>query len=337
MCRNAVHRVRRVAAALRALTRLRSETTRAATESTQSGWVNGRFTAMGIVAAMTDITIETITTGLAFPECPRWREGRLWFSDIYRGVVLRLDPATGEVERVVEVPGQAGGLGFLPDGRLLVASVQERKVYRLEDDGTLTVHADLHGIAPWHLNDMAVDASGRAYVGNYGDDSAPPAPPFPADLAMVEPDGTAHVVATEMLFANGMVITPDGATLIVAETRASPGRLTAFTIEADGSLVNRRTLVEFDDAAVLPDGIALDAEGSVWVASPFNQEVIRVTAAGEVAERIAVPHPYAVALGGEDGRDLFVCTADTWVPEDAIRIGGGAIRRLRVQVPGAGF
>ncbi|MDH6680304.1 sugar lactone lactonase YvrE [Rhodococcus sp. LBL1] len=287
---------------------------------------------------MTDITIETIASGLAFPECPRWREGRLWFSDIYRGVVLRLDPTTGDVEQVVEVPGEPAGLGFLPDGRLLVASVQDRKIYVLDDAGTLAPHADLHAIASWHLNDMAVDdRTGRAYVGNYGDDSAPPAPPFPADLAMVEPDGTAHVVAEQMLFANGMAITPDGSTLIVAETRATPGRLSVFTIEADGSLVNRRALIEFDDPRVMPDGIALDAEGGVWVASPFSQEVIRVSAGGEITERIAVPHPYAVALGGADGRDLFVCTADTWVPEDALRIGGGAIRRLRVAVPGPGF
>jgi len=287
---------------------------------------------------MTDITIETIASGLAFPECPRWREGRLWFSDIYRGVVLRLDPATGDLEQVVEVPGEPAGLGFLPDGRLLVASVQERRIYALDDAGTLTPHADLHAIASWHLNDMAVDGTtGRAYIGNYGDDSAPPAPPFPADLAMVEPDGTAHVVAEQMLFANGMAITPDGATLIVAETRATPGRLSAFTIETDGSLVNRRVLVEFDDPHVMPDGIALDAEGGVWVASPFSQEVIRVSAGGEITARIAVPHPYAVALGGADGRDLFVCTADTWVPEEALRIGGGAIRRLRVAVPGPGF
>ncbi|QBJ96655.1 gluconolaconase [Rhodococcus sp. ABRD24] len=286
---------------------------------------------------MTDITIDTIATGLAFPECPRWRAGRLWFSDIYRGVVLRLDPATGDLERIVEVPGQPAGLGFLPDGDLIVASVEERKIYRLGSDGTLRLHADLHGIATWHLNDMTVDGTGRAYVGNYGDASAPPEPPLPADLAMVEPDGTAHVVATEMWFANGMVTTPDGSTLIVAETRATPARLSAFTIEQDGSLVNRRVLIEFDDPRIMPDGIALDAAGSVWVASPFSEEVIRVSADGEMLDRLPVPHPYAVALGGDDGRDLFVCTADTWVPEDAIRIGGGAIRRIHVAVPGVGF
>lgn len=286
---------------------------------------------------MRDLTLDTLATGLAFPECPRWRDGHLWFSDIYRGVVLRLDPATGDVEHVVEVPGQPAGLGFLPDGDLLVASVEERRIYRLGSDGTLRPHANLSGIATWHLNDMTVDRHGRTYIGNYGDASAPPEPPFPADLAMVEADGTAHIVATEMMFANGMAITPDGSTLIVAETRATPARLSAFTIEADGSLVNRRALVEFDDPRVMPDGIALDAEGSVWVASPFSEEVIRVGADGAILDRVSVPHPYAVALGGADGRDLFVCTADTWVPEEALRLGGGAIRRMRVAVPGAGL
>ncbi|WP_305093367.1 SMP-30/gluconolactonase/LRE family protein [Prescottella sp. R16] len=284
---------------------------------------------------MTDTAVETILSDLVFPECPRWHDGRLWFSDIHSGLVLRLDPATGDVEQVAEVPGNPAGLGFLPDGRLLVASVHERKLYRVEDDGSLAVHADLHAIASWHLNDMTVDARGRAYVGNYGDDSAPPAPPRPADLAMVEPDGSAHVVAEQMLFANGMAITPDGSTLVVAETRATPGRLSTFRIEADGSLVDRRVLVAFDDPAVLPDGIAMDAESGVWVASPFNDLVLRVDAAGVVTDRIAVPHPYAVALGGVDGRDLFVCTADTWVPDEALRLRGGAIRRVRVTVPAA--
>ncbi|WP_137722783.1 SMP-30/gluconolactonase/LRE family protein [Prescottella subtropica] len=284
---------------------------------------------------MTDTTVETIVSGLAFPECPRWHGGRLWFSDVYRGLVLRLDPATGDVEQVVEVPGHPAGLGFLPDGRLLVASGQERKLYRLEDDGSSTVHADLHAIASWHLNDMTVDHRGRAYVGNYGDDSAPPTPPRPADLAMVEPDGTAHVVAEQMLFANGMAITPDGSTLIVAETRSTPGRLSAFRIESDGSLVDRRVFATFDDPHVMPDGIAVDAESGVWVASPFSGEVIRVDAGGTVTDRIAVPYPYAVALGGPDGRDLFVCTADTWMPDEALRLRSGAIRRVRVTIPAA--
>lgn len=286
---------------------------------------------------MTDITLETVAAGLAFPECPRWHDGRLWFSDVFAGEVLRLDPATGVVERVAQLPGQSGGLGFLPDGTPIVASVEERKLYRIGADGTLSLHADLHGTASWHLNDLTVDARGRAYVGNYGDDSNMPDPAFPADLAMVEADGTVHVVATEMLFANGMAVTPDGSTLVVAETRATPGRLSTFTIEPDGSLVDRRFLIEFDDPRILPDGIALDADGAVWVASPASGEVIRVTADGAIADRVPVPTPFGLALGGADGRDLFVCTSDAFAPEAALAGRGGAIRRVRVAVPGAGF
>lgn len=283
---------------------------------------------------MNDPAAETLVDGLAFPEGARWHDGALWFSDTHAREVLRLVPG-GAPERVARVPGRPSGLGFLPDGRLLIASTHDRRVLRREHDGTLVLHADLSAIATWHVNDMVVDAHGRAYVGNYGDASAPPAPPQPAELALVDPDGTARAVASELLFANGLVVSGDGATLIVAETRAAPGRLTAFAIDPrDGSLSGRRTLIEFD-AAVFPDGLAIDAEDGVWVASPFSAEVIRVTAAGEISDRLAIADPYAVALGGADGRDLFVCTSGTWLPEQAERERSGAIRRLRVRVPAA--
>lgn len=275
---------------------------------------------------------QTLVDGLAFPEGARWHNGRLWFSDTYDLAVLCLDPESGIANRVAEVPGGPSGLGFLPDGRLLIASARDRQVLRREEDGTLHVHANLFGIASWHLNDMVVDAYGRAFVGNYGDDSAPPQPPQPADLAMVEPDGAAHVVATEMMFATGLVITRDGTMLIVAESGSAPCRLTGFSIEPDGSLTNRRTLIEFD-SSVYPGGLAIDGEDGIWVASPFSAEVIRVTTSGTITDRMTVENPYAVALGGPDGRDLFVCTSDTWVPEDATRDRTGAIRRLRVTVP----
>lgn len=277
--------------------------------------------------------VETLASGLAFPEGARWHDGALWFSDTHACAVLRLDPDSGATEVVAEVPGRPSGLGFLPDGRLLISATHERRLLRREHDGTLVEHADLSAIAEWHVNDMVVDSRGRAYVGNYGDASAPPAPPHPAKLALVQPDGTATVAAERMLFANGLVVSGDGATLIVAETRANPGRLTAFAIDpADGSLHDRRTLIDFD-AAVFPDGLAIDAEDGVWVASPFSAEVIRVDASGTISDRLAVADPYAVALGGADGRDLFVCTSGTWLPEEAARERSGAIRRLRVAVP----
>jgi sugar lactone lactonase YvrE len=278
-------------------------------------------------------TVDLIADGYAFPEGPRWHDSALWFSDVHSLEVVRLDPGTGEQEVVAHVLGRPSGLGFLPDGDLLIASTHDRTVLRRAGDGTLTLHADLSGVATWHINDMVVDARGRAYVGNYGDDTAPPTPPFPADLALVQPDGTVSVAASGLRFANGMVVSPDGATLVVAETRSHPGQLTAFTIDEEtGALSDRRDLAVFDDT-VFPDGLTIDAQGGVWVAAPFSREVLRVDSGGVITDRVEVDDPYAVALGGADGRDLFICTSTTWVPEEAAKVRTGAIRRVRVDVP----
>jgi sugar lactone lactonase YvrE len=279
------------------------------------------------------VTFETVAGGLTFPEAPRWHDGALWLSDMHAHAVLRLEPA-GTPATVAEVPGCPSGLGFLPDGRMLVVSMHDRRVMRLDPDG-LREHADLSGLAPWHCNDMAVDASGRAYVGNFGDDSAPPDPPAPTVLIAVEPDGQARVVAGELMFPNGIAVSDGGKTLVVAETRSVPGRLSAFRILPDGGLADRRVLAEFGTGE-LPDGIVLDAAGGIWVAMPFSGEVVRVGPAGTVTERIKVESAYAVALGGPDGRDLFVCTAPSWVPEEATRLRGGAVLRTRVEIPAAG-
>lgn len=268
-----------------------------------------------------------VSTGYAFPECPRWHDGALWFSDIHAGQVVRLDLATGESEVVAEYDGHPSGLGFLPDGRLLIADGQTKRILRREPDGTLVEHADVSSVATHTINDMVVDAQGRAYVGNYGDASVPPTPPFPAALALVQPDGTVSIAATEMMFANGMVVTDEGRTLVVAETRSVPGRLTAFDIGADGALSNRRALVEFDEG-IMPDGIALAADGSIWVASPFTNEVLHVSADGSQVRSVAVPTPYAVAVGGDDLDQVLVCSAPTWVPEEAVQQRAGAILRL---------
>ncbi|AQA22789.1 SMP-30/Gluconolaconase/LRE-like region family protein [Rhodococcus sp. MTM3W5.2] len=278
--------------------------------------------------------MDTLVEGLTFPDGARWHDRHLWFSDTHAGEVLAYDPLTGALNTVAEVPGRPAGLGFLPDGRLLIASTRDLLVLRREPDGTLVVHADLSGVATWYLNEMCVDRFGRAYVGNVGDGSDPPRPPRPADLAMIEPDGTVHDVATAMVLAGGMVVTSDGSTLIVAESRSTPGRLTGFTIEPDGGLEQRRVIAEFD-ASVHPDGLAIDAEDGVWVASPFGDEVFRVDAEGAITDRLSAPRPYSLALGGPDGRDLFVCTAETWVPEEAERDRAGAVRRVRVRVPAA--
>ncbi len=272
---------------------------------------------------------ETLVEGLTFPEGVRWHDGALWFSDMHAHTVQRVEPG-GAPEVVATVPESPSGLGFLPDGTPLVVSMHDRRVLRLDPDGPHE-HADLSALAPWHTNDMYVDRHGRAYVGNFGDSSAPPDPPRPTVLLLVEPDGEARVVAEDLWFPNGIAVTPDGGTLIVAETRSVPGRLTAFTVAEDGSLSDRRTLISFDGG--FPDGIAIDTEGGVWVAFPFADELVRVTADGEIDRRLAVPSPYAVALGGPGGRDLFVATAPSWVPEEAAELRGGAVLRLADAAP----
>lgn len=273
-------------------------------------------------------SVQQLSTGHVFPECPRWHEGALWFTDVYAGQVVRLDIDSGESEIVAAVDGHPAGIGFLPDGRLIIAHGASRTLLRREADGSLVQHADLTDIATGSLNDMHVDASGRAYVGNYGDTSAPPAPPFPSKLALVLPDGTASAVADDMLFPNGCGLSADGRTLVVAETRATPGRLSAFAVAEDGTLSNRRTLVEFGEG-VFPDGIAVAPDDSVWVASPFNNQLIHVSADGAILEEVEVPTPYAVALAGPDRDVLIACSSPSWEPEIAMRDRAGAILRVR--------
>lgn len=280
------------------------------------------------------IEAQVLVEGLHFPEGPRWRDGWLWLSDMHAPAVLRVDPA-GRVERVVDVPGRPSGLGWLPDGTLLIVSMTDRRVLRLDAGGELSQHADLSAVATHDCNDMLVDARGRAYVGNFGSAIAPPGPPVPASLALVQPDGSVQVAAKDLLFPNGTVLTPDGRTLIVGETFG--GRLSAFDVAADGSLSGRRTWAE--RSGLLPDGCCLDAGGGIWVASPFGtREVLRIVEGGEVTERVACSRePFACMLGGEDRRTLFICTAES-ADADACRDRKtGAIETARVALPGAGL
>ncbi len=232
------------------------------------------------------MTIELKSTrfaqGLHFGEGPRIRDGQLWCSDMHAQRVVRFDDS-GRMDPVLEVSNDPSGLGWLPDGDLLVVSMRDRRLLRWRD-GHTSVHANLFDLAPWHCNDMVVDATGRAYVGNFGFDLPAGAKPTTTNLICVEPDGSARTVADELMFPNGTVITPDGRTLIVAETFAS--RLTAFDIGADGNLTNRRLWATMPKGAV-PDGICLDQGGGVWVASPTTNDCLRVVEGGEVSHRIA--------------------------------------------------
>jgi sugar lactone lactonase YvrE len=270
--------------------------------------------------------------GLAFPEGPRWRDGRLWFSDMHAHRVMTVD-LEGRARSVVEVPAQPSGLGWLPDGRLLVVSMTDRRLMRLEGR-ELVLHADLSALASFHLNDMVVDARGRAYVGNFGFDLIAQAAPAPAELILVTPEGDARVVAEKLDFPNGTVITPDGRTLIVGESFGA--RLTAFDVAEDGSLAGRRVWAELQGA--MPDGICLDAEGAVWVASPVSNEVLRVREGGEGADRFGIgQQAIACMLGGPDRHTLFVLSAPGIDPDECRAQLAARIETVEVEIPGAGL
>jgi sugar lactone lactonase YvrE len=283
---------------------------------------------------MTRSAPSVLLDGLVFPECPRWHQDKLWFSDMGGRHVLTVDAeGRSEVKASVQRPA---GLGFLPDGRLLMVSEADPFLRRLDLDGLHTV-ADLSSLGSVVLNDMVVDGQGRAYIGDDAFDMAAGTPPRPGRLILVNPEGFARVVAEGLGFPNGMVITPDGKTLIVAETM---GRcLTAFDVAADGSLTGRRLFADVGAGGLMPDGICLDAQGAVWVASVATGEFVRVLEGGAVAQRIPVPGKWAVAcmLGGQDRRTFFLCTARTTPTDLGQGKSAGWIETVRVDVPGAGL
>jgi len=268
---------------------------------------------------------------LAFPEGPRWHGGRLFFSDMHAHEVVAVD-LNGKRETIVSVPGKPSGLGFLADGTLLVVSMRDRRLLRLVA-GQLEQMADLSSLASHHCNDMVVDGQGRAYVGNFGFDFESGSPRSTC-LVLVTPDGQARAVADELLFPNGCVITPDGRTLIVAETYGL--RLTAFDISADGSLTNRRLWAQLQQP---PDGICLDAEGCIWAAVPVAPGgFLRVAEGGAIKERIELSEWLGLAcmLGGPQRRTLFLLEAKSIATAKGVP-GNGRIRVLDVDVPGAGW
>jgi sugar lactone lactonase YvrE len=274
---------------------------------------------------------EVLIDGLRFPEGPRWHEGRLWFSDMHSQQVLAVD-LDGRTETIARVPNDPSGLGWLPDGRLLVVSMKNRRLLRLDPEGLVEV-ADLSALASFHCNDMVVDTVGRAYVGNFGFDLHSGQSPTPTNLVLVEPDGCARVAADGLRFPNGSVITPDGRTLIVGESFGAC--LTAFDVAGDGSLSGRREWARLERA--VPDGICLDAENGIWVASPVSGCVLRVLEGGEVTHRIEVEHQaFACMLGGPERRTLLICTAASSDPKET-HTRTGRIERVDVDVPGAGL
>lgn len=291
----------------------------------------------------------TLLSGYSFLEGPRWHDGRLWLSDFYTHQVIACDP-NGKVEKIADVPGQPSGLGWLPDGRLLIVSMLDRKLLRREPDGRLVTHADLSRIATGHCNDMAVDAQGRAWVGHFGFDLMGAAPIRTASLIRVDPNGRATEVARDLHFPNAVMPTPDGKTLIVNETLGN--RVSAFDIGADGSLGPRRDwavlgpLVDSPDinqriagGKAAPDGGVLDAEGAIWLSDAIGNRALRVAEGGRVLQTVSTGTigTYACTLGGADGRTLFLCVAPDFYEHNRQAAREAQVWSTRVEVPGVGF
>jgi len=277
--------------------------------------------------------LQTLMTGLAFGESPRWHEDRLWFSDMGAGEVVAVD-LEGKSEVIARVPAMPMGLGWLPDGPLLIVSARDGLLLRLDPDGSLVTHADLTGLTGHAWSDMVVDGRGNAYIGNIGFEF--PGGEFATGiLALVTPDGSARQVADGVSFANGMAVTPDNSTLILAESYAS--RLTAFDIAADGSLSNRRVWADLGGG--VPDGICLDAEDAVWYSDVPNKRCVRVREGGEVLQTVDLDRGcFACALGGADKRTLFLMAAE-W-SDPAGMMGGartGQVLTLEAPAPGVGW
>ena len=293
---------------------------------------------------------QLLLDGGTFFEGPRWRDGRWWVSDFYRHLVLTVTP-DGHAEELMEVEGQPSGLGWLPDGSLLVVSMRDLTLLRRAPDGTVSTHADLSGVLDHLANDMVVTADGHAYVGSFGFDLMAGEDPSTSPLAHVSPDGSVDVAAEDVAFPNGMVVTPDGSTLIVGETIGCG--YTAFTIQADGSLTDRRswaqlaprpTLGSFEETlpqvTVAPDGCALDAEGAIWFADALGARLVRVAEGGQILDEEPAPGGtgvFACMLGGEDGRTLLACCAPDF--DEAARTANheASLWTMQVEVPGAGL
>jgi sugar lactone lactonase YvrE len=291
------------------------------------------------VSAQT-LTAEPFLSGLYFGECPRWHDGRLWYSDFFDHTVFSIS-AGGD--RRVEVDlgeGEPAGLGWLPDGRLLINSRLDRAILRREPDGTLVRHGELTPWATWHANDMVVADNGQAYAGNFGfdldglyDGSVKSSEIRSTSLIRVDPDGTSAEAADDLAFPNGAVITDDGGTLIIAESMG--GQLSAFDRLGDGTLTNRRVWASLEGVA--PDGICLCADGTVWVANAGGSECVRVAEGGEIVERVVTSQGcFACMLGGDDRLTLYLVTATSSDAAKARAARNGALEQVRTSVPGAG-
>ena len=289
-------------------------------------------------------TTRVLMEGIYFGEGPRWHDGRLWFSDFYAHTVNSVSLA-GDCRVELTLDDQPSGLGWMPDGSLLVVKMRARQVWRRWPDGRFALHADLAAHHAFLSNDMVVDGQGRAYVGDFGFDlhrelrtrgpEAVLADHPTGNVVRVDPDGSVTVAAADMHFPNGTVISPDGQRLICGETLAA--QLTMFDIAADGALSGRRAFAA--TAPRVPDGICLDAEGAVWISNPLGPECVRIAEGGEVLQVIETGDlcTFACMLGGPEGRHLFIMAAPTSDDDTVSTQKLGKILVAEVGVPGAGW
>lgn len=278
--------------------------------------------------------MKTLLTGLGFGESPRWHQGRLWFSNwgMQEVMAVSLD---GEPEVMVRMPTPTFpfSIDWLPDGCLLIVSGRERLLLRRTHDGVLTTHADLRPLVQQNCNEIVVDARGNAYINGGGFDYPGQKPS--GNITLVTPEGTVRQVADGLAFPNGMVVTPDNATLILAESYGN--RLVAFDISAEGGLSNHRVWADLGDG--VPDGICIDADHAIWYADVPNKRCVRVREGGEVLQMIQVDRGcFACMLGGADKRTLFIMAAEWHGFEKMMDgLGSGQVRAVEVPAPGVGW
>lgn len=299
---------------------------------------------------MAERDVQVLYEGGGFFEGPRWRDGLWWVSDFYRHQVATYAPDGTETVRVT-VEAQPSGLGWLPDGTLLVVSMKDHKVLKVAEDGTTSVHADISAHCGGHANDMVVDRHGHAFVGNFGFDLMGGGAPAGAPLVRVDPDGTVSVAAEDVMFPNGTVISPDGSTLVVGETMGNG--FVAFDLADDGTLSNRRDWARFGEVptggdvvealaaiTVAPDGCTLDAEGHIWAADALANRAVRIAPGGTIVEELRVPGDlgvYACQLGGGDGRTLLLCSAPDYFEQNRSVAREAVLFTTVVDVPHAGL
>ncbi|HXW80388.1 MAG TPA: SMP-30/gluconolactonase/LRE family protein [Acidimicrobiales bacterium] len=285
--------------------------------------------------SLTPPTLSPLLTGLVFPESPRWHDDRLWVADWGAEEVIAVD-MEGKSEVVAEVASFPFSIDWLPDGRLVAVSARERRLLRREADGSFVAHAELSGLSKWPWNEIVVDGRGNIYLNNIGFDF--PGGDFaPGIVALVTADGAVRQVADGVAFPNGMAVTADNSTLVLAESYGK--RLTAFDIETDGTLSNRRVWAELGDG--VPDGLCIDAEGAVWYADVPNQRCVRVSEGGEVLGTVPLDRGcFACMLGGPLGTTLFI-VANYWAGTTAAALSEptrtGQVVAVEAPAPAAGW